>query len=117
MPSREPIDTCWECGEIIEGEKDWYPDLRTPPLDVDDCLCRGCAIGHATGQDERLEQKIEALNKQIMEWEKSDDPPCDRCGDRCCGCYAAEVDKIKATTPVESRGTMGYEKDASTKMQ
>ena len=30
--------------------------------------------------------------------EQSDDPPCDRCGDRCCGCYTAEADEIERLT-------------------
>jgi hypothetical protein len=43
--------------------------LRVPPLDEEPCLCLSCAIGHATDQHDELEEEMEELNKQIMEWE------------------------------------------------
>jgi hypothetical protein len=61
MPTEPEGNFCWECGgEILDGE-DWYADPKTPPLDVDDCLCKDCCLGH-------LDEVIEEAEEEITKW-------------------------------------------------
>lgn len=64
----EDTDCCLSCGEEIFAEEDRYPDLTTPLLDEDDCLCLDCAIAHALEAMRELQSEIEGICEQSFEW-------------------------------------------------
>jgi len=53
---------CWECGQEV-GEL--YDDHRSPPLDIDQCLCIDCAESAAEEAIEEHQNAIDRIQESI----------------------------------------------------
>ena len=56
------MKTCMECEEKAE---ELHDDPRTPPLEIEPCLCRECFINAASDEIDEYEEKIASLKKAI----------------------------------------------------
>ncbi len=58
---------CYECGEGVD--KLW-PDHRTPPLAVEDCLCDVCAIAAVEELVEEAQSVRQELDLNILNYRR-----------------------------------------------
>lgn len=72
LPTEPEGNFCWSCGEEILNNEEWYPDPKTPPLDEDDCLCKGCCIAHLDDVIEEHEDELKLLKIKKEELESDE---------------------------------------------
>lgn len=55
---------CIECSSM---NKKLFEDVRSPPLDIGDCLCSECHITACEQHIEELEEQIDLTKEQIQQ--------------------------------------------------